>query len=217
MAIPPIIYQTYAHADLPKVTRFFVRLMQMRNPGYAYEFYDDRRVLSFFRESYGKDVTQLYERLAIGAAKADFFRYAVLYKYGGVYLDIDGYCVKKLDDMIRADDEAIISKERHPGIYVQWALVYDKGHPILERVLELVMDNIAHDRYPYDVHQMTGPSAYSMAIEQCIASGKAGRYRIFGTDYEGYFKDKHPFNKRIYAKGQHWRQQQQKRPVLWEK
>ncbi|HTF82401.1 MAG TPA: glycosyltransferase, partial [Cytophagales bacterium] len=100
MAIPKIIYQTYKSSKLPVLTRWHIHRMKKKNPEYRYEFYDDLRIDAFISEAYGKEVFDLYKRINIGAAKADFFRYAILYKHGGVYVDIDSLIKKKLDDFI---------------------------------------------------------------------------------------------------------------------
>src|SRR5690606_10445311 len=130
-----------------------------------------------------------YNQLTIGAAKADFFRYAILYKKGGVYLDIDSGMSKPLKYLIRPDDVALISKERHVGLFCQWALIFDKDHPFLKRTLEDVLENIQTHRFPHDVHQTTGPTAFSNAIRACIAENPSVPYRIFdGIEYRGYLK-----------------------------
>jgi hypothetical protein len=46
-----------------------------------------------------------------GAAKADIWRYAVLFVCGGVYIDADSELMKALDDIIRADDKMLIATE----------------------------------------------------------------------------------------------------------
>lgn len=214
MAIPKIIYQTFKTDKLPPVTRFFIRLMKWRNPGYQYEFYDDERIHVFFQQEYDQEVYNAYKRIDVGAVKADFFRYALLYKYGGVYLDVDGYTIKNLDKMIRPDDRAIVTNEGNPGLYAQYALVFDKGHPFLKRTIEMAMDNIKHNRHPHDGHQMTGPTVYTAAVNQCIAEGIAEEYRIWGVDYNGFLNPRHPLRKRLYQKGEHWREAQQLRPIL---
>ena len=48
-----------------------------------------------------------------GAAKADIWRYAVLYNYGGVYIDDDSDIIAPLDDVINQDDELVISYEKN--------------------------------------------------------------------------------------------------------
>lgn len=50
---------------------------------------------------------------AIGAAKADVWRYAALWVYGGVYIDDDSDMKVPLDDCINPEDELILSYEKN--------------------------------------------------------------------------------------------------------
>jgi mannosyltransferase OCH1-like enzyme len=213
MSIPKIIYQTYKDQNIPTLTRFFVQLMKWRNPQYQYEFYDDKRIDAFFLAEYGNEVYKAYKRIDIGAAKADFFRYAVLYKFGGVYLDIDGYTTRNLDELIQPDDAAIITKERNPGIFAQYALVFEKGHPMLKRCLDKILDNIENDKHSNDIHRLTGPTVFTEAVNECIEEGN-GKYRIFGVDYNGFLKSKHILHAGLFVKREKWQKAQQKRPAL---
>ncbi len=217
MAIPRVIYQTYYTASLPIITRFFIWRMKRMNPEFRYEFYDDDRIENFLRAECSQEVFHAYKKINIGAAKADFFRYNILYKKGGVYLDIDSTTTKSIGNLIREDDQAIISNEKNPGMYVQWALVFEAGHPFLAKTIEKILDNIANNRFPHDVHQMTGPSVYSEAIRECIAHDQHINYRIEGTDYNGYFKFKHPFNKFAYDRKEHWKKTQLTQAVVNQK
>jgi inositol phosphorylceramide mannosyltransferase catalytic subunit len=218
MSIPKIIHQTYYNNKLPIITKLFIWWMRRKNLDYKYEFYDDARIDSFLKTEYPQEVFNAYQRIAIGAAKADFFRYAVLYKMGGVYVDIDGTILRPLSLIIKPDDEAVISREIHPGMYVQWALIFDKGHPILLRAIEKCVANINSNSYPYEVHRMTGPTVFSKAVDECIAENAPMKYRIFGVDYERRVKQiiipKHFLNYMIYFGKVHWEKEQKKRPVL---
>jgi len=187
--------------------------MKKMNPEYKYEFYDDNRIESFLKNEMPEENFQAYKRITIGAAKADFFRYNILYRYGGVYLDIDSTIKGDLNKFIREDDAAIISKERNPGMYVQWALIFEAGHPFLKRTIEKILDNIEQNRFPNDVHQMTGPSVYSSAIRECLEQGQV-KFREVGVDYDGMFQFKHPLNKLLYGKREHWKKTQLKQPVI---
>ena len=93
MSIPKIIYQTFRTAELPLVTQWHISRLKKKNPEYQYEFYDDERIEHFIATAYNHEVLSLYQKIDIGAAKADFFRYAILYKRGGIYLDIDSLAV----------------------------------------------------------------------------------------------------------------------------
>lgn len=217
MSIPKVIYQTFKNDQLPFLTRWHIKRMRLRNPKYDYQFFDDKRVDEFILKEFGKEVFELYRTINIGAAKADFFRYAVLYKYGGVYLDIDSLNVKALDSFIQSEDRAIISLEGNQEYFVQWALIFEAGHPFLEKTLEMVVHNLRQNAYPNDVHSMTGPAVFSKAIRACLASDPSISYRQMGTDYEGKFKFHYRFSKfflyGIFRKN-HWKKKQQKVKVL---
>ena len=48
---------------------------------------------------------------AVGAAKADIWRYCVLYVYGGLYLDDDSDIRTPLDEVVKPDDHLLMSEE----------------------------------------------------------------------------------------------------------
>lgn len=214
MAIPKVIYQTFKTQKLPFINRLSVKWLKFRNKDYRYEFYDDQRIVDFLKKAYEPEILEAYNRLNIGAAKADFFRYAILYKEGGVYLDMDAYMLGKLDDLIQANDAAIISREKFPNIYVQWALIFEAGHPFLKKTIELIVSNIRENAYPHSVHGMTGPTAYSQALLECIAENPAVPYRVFGQDYKKVIKPRLPFSKLLYKDSQHWKKMEKTTPVL---
>jgi len=215
MSIPKIIHQTFKSDKLPFLTRWHISRFRKKNPEYAYEFYDDARIEAFLLEEFGSETLQLYKKLNIGAAKADFFRYAVLYKKGGIYVDIDSGINSKLDDFIKPEDVAIITREGDPTLFAQWALIYSSGHPFLHKTIEMVLENIRQNKYPHDVHRMTGPTVYTEAINSSILEKPEIPYRILGTDYNGHLKVKYKLGKFfLYEKGDHWKKKQLTTPVL---
>lgn len=217
MPIPKVIYQTYKTDELPFLTKWHIYNLKKRNPEFEYQFYDDQRVSDFIQSEFGSEIFDLYSKINIGAAKADFFRYAILYKKGGIYLDIDSLSLAKFNTFIQPSDSAIISLESNLEYYVQWALVYEPGHPFLAKTLEIVIDNLKHNRYPNDVHAMTGPSAYTKAIRESMTKLSKINYRELGADYEGKFKFHYRFSKFfIYGlfRKKHWRTMQEQIPVL---
>jgi len=210
MAIPKTIIQTFKTSKLPFLTRWHIRMLKKRNPEYDYQFYDDVKIDGFIKDEFGQEIFDLYKKINIGAAKADFFRYAVLYKNGGVYLDVDSLILNKLDDFILPNDSAIISLERNLKYYVQWALVFEAGHPFLKKTLEIVLNNIKENKYPHDVHKMTGPSAYSLAISECLIESPNIQYRQLGVDYDSMFRFSYPMSKFFLyglSRKNHWKKQ----------
>lgn len=205
------------------------------NPGYKYHLYNDDDIDNFVNEHYKGEIADCYNKLNIIVAKVDFWRYLVLYKYGGIYLDMDSSIEKSLDELIKNEDEAIITAEGNPDLYVQWALIFSKGHPILKKTIELVVDNIKNDKYHNNIHKMTGPTVYTRAINEIhmqlfnneiIDHKKINRntdityksnnisYRVYGIDYNSYFRFKHDLSHLLYNNKKHWRQEEKEKDLL---
>ncbi|MCS3532110.1 glycosyltransferase family 32 protein [Chryseobacterium sp. JUb7] len=217
MSIPKQIFQTFKTKKLPLITKLHIWYMKKKNPEYRYFFYDDHDIEKFITDEFPPEYIESYNKLTIGAAKADFFRYAVLYKKGGVYLDIDSAITKPLRYLIKENDEAVISAERHPNLYVQWGLIFSKNHPFLKKTLELMIDNIQTHRYPNDVHSTTGPSVFSQGIKRSLEENPEIPYRLFeGIEFRGYLKFKYKLGKFfLYEKrAEHWKQQQKTQDII---
>lgn len=191
--------------------------MKKRNPSYNYQFYNDIMIEDFIRKEFDPPVFDIYKRINIGAARADFFRYAILYKRGGVYLDIDSLFLRRLDEIILPDDSAVISYESNKTYFIQWALIFEPGHPFLKKTIELVLDNLRENKHPHDVHRMMGPTVYTEAIKACLAESPNIRYRQVDVDYEKKIKFSYKTSKFfLYGiKGKnHWRRAQKTTPIL---
>lgn len=217
MSIPKTIYQTYKNNKLPVLTRWHIMRMKKRNPSYCYQFYDDSMIDQFVNEAFAPEVFDLYKTINIGAAKADFFRYAVLFKKGGVYLDIDSLFLKTLDEIILPTDSAIISLGSNKQNYVQWALFYEAGHPFLKHTLDAIIENLRENKYPYDVLRMTGPTVYTEAIQRCLAESSNISYREIGVDYDNKLKFSYRLSKLSlygFSRKNHWKTIAKKEPVL---
>ncbi|CAD0219231.1 glycosyltransferase family 32 protein [Chryseobacterium sp. JV274] len=218
MAVPKQIFQTFKTKKLPLITRYHIWNMKRKNQEYRYFFYDDQDIEKFITEEFPPEYIENYRKLAIGASKADFFRYAVLYKKGGIYLDIDSGIIKPFKQLIQEDDEAVISVERHENLYVQWALIFNKNHPFLKRTLELMIDNIKNHRFPHDVHATTGPTVFSKAIRESLEENPAIPFRLFrGIEFRGYLKFKYKLGKFFLYKSrsQHWKQMQKRQEIIF--
>ena len=93
--IPPVIWQTWRSQPRPETPLGRqVRLLKARNPSHQYHFVDDAAQASFMRTNVTGDVSKAYFSIdpENGAARADLWRYCVLYRYGGWYIDLDVGC-----------------------------------------------------------------------------------------------------------------------------
>ncbi len=194
--IPKMIYQTCrSQNDLPSEVIENINLLRRVNASWGYKLYEDKDIEPFIEDAYGPQILKFYRKInpVYGAAKADFFRYLLLYYYGGVYLDIKSTTKYPLDEMLLPDDKYILSHwqnqvgERYEGFgliidgksvddreFQQWHVIATAGHPFLRSVIETVLQNI--DRYDSwkfktgfkGVHATTGPWTYTKAIRPLI-------------------------------------------------
>ena len=229
------IFQTWNTKNLPSKIQEKINSFLQLNPGYEYKLYDDKDMDYFVNEYYKGEIADCYNKLNIIVAKADFWRYLIIYKYGGIYLDMDSCIEKNLSELIKDEDEAIITAEGNPNIYVQWCLIFKKEHPILKRTIEIVVDNIKNNKYPNNIMRMTGPIAFTEAINQIhkelfnneiIDHSKITKntdityklnnisYRIYGIDFSGYCCWKHNCSHLLYINKKHWTQEEKEKKLL---
>ena len=229
------IFQTWYTRKVHRHIRNEITKIRMMNPDYSYKFFIDDEMDAFVNEHYKGEIADCYNRLNIIVAKADFWRYLILYKYGGVYLDIDSTIKKPLSQLIREDDTAIITAEGNPDIFVQWGLIFKKEHPILKHVIELVVRNIKENRYPESVLNTTGPCAFTEAIQNIhkqyfnteinqkeitrhtdiLYTTDSFNYRIYSIDYNRFLQFKHPHSSYLYSKKkEYWKDEKKKKSLL---
>lgn len=213
--IPKVFYQTWKK-ELPPQVKGLVDWMRKSNPEYQYRFFDDEKMDTFVRD-YGKLVDPrieiAYNRLLVGAAKADLWRYLVLYLCGGVYLDVDSLVTCPLRDLIKAGDRGIISREGHSGLFVQWMLIFGAGSALLKKCLLQCAENILSKKEG-SILELTGPYVFSEVIngneiwclDDISASELIGEgIRVYGTDYKGFAVFKHAFSDCLLGYGiEHW-------------
>jgi len=130
--IPLHIYQTWHTNDLPPKMRECVNRLKAANPEFEYHLYDENDCREFIRTNFESDVIDAFDSLIPLSYKSDLWRYCILYKNGGIYLDIkfepvNGFkfisCVNKehfsmerpyADENIKLEDELkIINNENY--------------------------------------------------------------------------------------------------------
>jgi mannosyltransferase OCH1-like enzyme len=90
--IPLHIYQTWHTKKLPPKMKECVEKLKKDNPEFEHHLYDIEDCRKFIGKHFDKEVLNAYDKLKPLAYKADLWRYCVLYKKGGIYLDIKYYC-----------------------------------------------------------------------------------------------------------------------------
>ena len=212
MSIPKILHQTVRDKhDLSDPIRRNIERLRGLCTGWDYRLYDDVDVREFIQKNCDVKTLSRYDRIdpRYGAARADFFRYLLMHKVGGVYLDIKASLKRPLDDVLSDEDVYLLSHWRNKageryqgwglwpasagvpenGEYQQWHIVSEPGHPFLAAVIARVSHNIdAYDPAVDGVGKkgviaVTGPLAYSQAICAIAAQHRHRVVDILGLGF----------------------------------
>lgn len=227
MNIPKIIYQTWKTKNLHENCIKIRDNIQKLNPEYTMILYDDNDMDSFIKTNYNNYVYNCYKQLNIGAAKADFWRYCILHKNGGVYLDMDSNILRPLNELIESNDQCIITREGNKGIFNNWIMIFEKNHPILQNAIHKCCYNISN-KTTNNILLLTGPHGpFTDAINETMVPLyikkthlyyepdnelndilnkplNAIRCRFYGVDMESFATWKHEYCDDLYANSVHW-------------
>lgn len=202
LSIPKVVHQICLGHALPSTALANIDRMRSLNPTWEFKIYDSERAVCFIRENYGRSLLAAYNAIdeRYGAARADFLRYLVLYREGGVYLDLKSCFEQPIDHVVSGDEGYILAQWRNGegeshqgwglhddisyvagGEFQQWHVIAAPGHPFLRAVLEHVVHNISRYSPRRDgtgwigVLRTTGPIAYTAAIHPLLGSHKHKR------------------------------------------
>ena len=215
MLIPKILHQTIESMDqlLPEYVAN-IENIKKKNPDWRHKLYTSVEREEFIRRNFDSKILAAYLSIdyRYGAARADFFRYLVIFQEGGLYLDIKSTAQKQLSTVISPNDTFVTAHwpmhingvdlsdiGRHEDLsfpeYQNWFICAAPESIVLEKVIERVMGNI-RNYHPLKngvgkkgVLRTTGPIAYSSAIHEFVVSGKA---KLSTNDYLGLSPTIHP-------------------------
>ena len=109
--IPSILWQTWKTQDIPRSVKKFSDSWKTSNPQLQIKFMDDQQCSDFILEHFGQDIHDQYHLLPLPINRADFWRLAIVYIYGGYYADLDIECNAKLSSFINPNVDAVWTRE----------------------------------------------------------------------------------------------------------
>ena len=183
--IPKIIWQTNYTNDVSLpiyINYLFNRLMSL---SYEYRYVSTEARLEYLQENASQEIFETFSQLTDGAAQADFWRLFVLNHIGGIYMDIDAHLVWPLSKIIKPEDkEVFLLNKEH---FTNYFIASEKDNPVLNKSLEIIVDNIKNKKIDGGVYSLTGPIVLNMAIGDKEVNHRY--YRI--TCVQGSFTNEH--------------------------
>ena len=224
MKIPRVIHQVHTNGitALGEEEARAIHLLKSNNPDWDYRFYDYQEMLLFVKSNY----TDRYVRAFLminpiyGAALADYFRYLLIKKVGGVYLDTKSFTAVPIESILHENDEFVVfSWQGNPrGLYAnygvhkdinrgfeyqQWNIISTAENKYISSVVEAITKQI--ECYSFirsgvgweGVLKTTGPIPYTNAIE--IVNDGMGIRFAGNNEVNGiFYRNDAEFPTRIY-------------------
>jgi hypothetical protein len=98
--IPKIIFQS--HYDLNLIPEYINNQFKKYAPKYERYVFDDNDCIEFFKKEYPENPEILMTFMSLdGPHRCDLWRYAILYKRGGLYLDIKTEVLKPIESIFK--------------------------------------------------------------------------------------------------------------------
>lgn len=192
--IPKIIWQTMKTNHVPVFMKEYADTWMIQNPEYEYRFFDDNDIIDFLKNDF-PDYLEGYKKIKYGASKADLWRYLIIYKFGGVYVDLDCRCINPLRNWIDPEAAFVTQLGINKDI-CQWLIISVPGNPLFLKAAQMTLQNIKDSNtkashhgfeftenklsivkhlallsFNHEVLGLSGPPVLQKAAETCFRDG----------------------------------------------
>jgi hypothetical protein len=122
-----------------------VQALKDQNPEFEHFLYDHEDCRTFLKSYFQPEVLETFEQLVPLAFQSDFWRYCVLYQFGGIYLDVKWTCFPgyKLLDLV--DKEHFVLDLAHFNTengLTPTLIVSRAKNPILLGMIQMIIHNV---------------------------------------------------------------------------
>jgi len=165
--IPKIIFQTMETHLTTVNIRSCIEQLQTLNSDYAYYYFNSYDCRHFIQKHY-PNVLDAYDTLLPGAYKADLWRYCVLHKYGGFYMDSRMYPYVSFDSVITKDTEFLSCVDCTPNMLYQAILAVAPKSDLMQLAIDECVDNIKRRQNRIGDLAITGPRVMGRALNKWL-------------------------------------------------
>ena len=173
MAKANIIHQIwYNESPLPKAFQILGNTWKQNYPNWEYILWNKEK-MDIFVQSYYPQYWEKYNQFPYDIQRCDTVRYLILYKMGGLYVDLDYESLQSIEPLIEGksccfSEEPIYTNEskakfqQDVPIYFNNAMIFClPNHPFLKKLIESIfsMKEVCNNdlHHPSYVLQTTGP------------------------------------------------------------
>jgi len=152
--IPLHIYQIWHNLDeMPSSVKKSIQILKQQNPEFEHHLYDERMARNYIHTHFSKDILDAYDTVIPHALKADIWRYCVMYKDGGIYLDSKYYGINNFK-FIYLTDKEYFCKDRMQSFYGIYNAIFicKPGNLIILKIIQQFVKNTKDKYYGHTPH-----------------------------------------------------------------
>lgn len=146
--IPSIIHQIYEGPREPSETLLnLTNTWKELHPNWEYRFWNTKDI-NIFLNNFFPNYISFYESLPYDAQRWDFIRFLILYKYGGLYVDMDYECLEPIDCLlidceccVGAEPKENAIKNNVPFILGTAFIAAIPFHPYLKQIIDKIINS----------------------------------------------------------------------------
>jgi mannosyltransferase OCH1-like enzyme len=201
--IPQQVFQTWYTKNLPPKMKKNNDLLKLKNPAFQFHLYDDNDCREFIKENFEPQVLEAYNKLKPGAYKADLWRLCILYKMGGVYLDIKINCINGFRLIELTENEHFVKDRPGPLSIYNAVMSCQAGNPLLLMAINKIVQHTKTRYYGPCCLSVTGPIMLGdlilknkirvnidMRLNNDAESISYKGHHVLSTNYEGYNEER---------------------------
>ncbi|KAF0976718.1 hypothetical protein FDP41_004013 [Naegleria fowleri] len=176
--IPKIIFQSYIPSSEDELSDSMKKAMnsfKILNPNYTHKYFGDDAALNILIEHFGNDSDEVFafRNLIPGAFKIDFWRYAMLWLFGGFYADADMLLMEPFEKWISPNASFVIPLEKIGFGFHNGFIGSVPQHPIMRIAMDMVIYNVRSKFYPGVPNRIVPKVHADLAVSGPVLLGKA--------------------------------------------
>lgn len=162
--IPRTIHQFWGGSPLPEVLRELSATWLDHHPGWAYVLWNEDSIRAFdilHQDLYDR-ADQIVPADAVWQFRSDILRWAILWRYGGVWADMDTTCQRSIEPLLT---RSVVAGWEVQGQWVgSSVLAATPGHPVISEICA-AMGRLAHSSPPGTrPNVISGPKAITRPL-----------------------------------------------------
>jgi len=162
--IPRIIHVSMQSRCIPRDIDMFMDRWKVQFPDYSIFFHDDDAVKRLIHQEWAEfpDLHRAMQCVKYkGAMTIDIWRVLMLYKYGGLYSDIDNWAMDTFNETVIEPDLSAFFFSDGWSRPSQWFMATEPRHPMMYMAMNQIISNVLNMSHIFKpkVVFVTGPMA----------------------------------------------------------